>query len=255
MRKKWSSKFEIKPGTWVFVPTAECVSAGRTIKAEVQRLWSPPNNYFHLRAGGHVEGLKAHVSNSIFVHLDIKDFFGSISKTRVTRVLRPLVGYAKAREWANFSTVSHDVAGKKTSILPFGFVQSPIIASLCLNKSALGSGLARAAAKGLTVSVYMDDIVLSANDSDLISSTVTELKRLAVISGFNLNPKKEEGPADRITAFNIELKSGSVEVTSDRLQQFASAINEGASEHSRRGVIGYVRTISNAQASELEGSS
>ena len=238
----------------MFVPTAECVTIGRTIKAEICSLWHPPSNYYHLRAGGHVAGLKDHIPNSVFVHLDIKNFFSSISKTRVTRVLKPLFGYEKARQWANFSTVSHTADGVKRSILPFGFVQSPIVASLCLHKSALGAALASLQSKGITVSVYMDDIVLSANDSVQMLSAVVELKYLAVISGFNLNPMKEEGPADQITAFNILLKNGTVEVTPDRWDDFVSALMNAESEHARRGILGYVRTVNEAQANDLAAS-
>lgn len=230
------------------------MSIGRTIKAEICRLWQPPNNYYHLRAGGHVAGLKDHTLNSAFVRLDIKNFFNSISKTRITRALKPLIGYEKARQWANFSTVSHTMDGVKTSILPFGFVQSPIIASLCLHKSALGSGLAQLESTGITISVYMDDIVLSAEDSALLLPKVEELKHLAGISGFILNPDKEEGPADQITAFNILLKNGSAEITPERWKGFASALANAQSEQERRGILGYVRTVSEAQAIGLEDS-
>jgi len=236
----------------VFVPTAECVTIGKAIKAEISHLWHPPSNYYHLRAGGHVAGLKDHMPNSVFVHLDIKNFFNSISKTRVTRVLKSLVGYEKARQWANFSTVSHTTNGVKASILPFGFVQSPIVASLCLYKSALGAALASLDSKGVKVSVYMDDIVLSADDSAILLSIVEDLKRLAVISGFNLNPTKEEGPAEQITAFNILLKNESVAVTPERWDNFAVALANAKSEHERRGILGYVRTVSEAQAVDLE---
>ena len=49
----------------------------------------------------------------------------------------------------------------KAYILPYGFVQSVIIASFCLHKSALGRYLNKLGGSGFKVSVYMDDIIVS----------------------------------------------------------------------------------------------
>jgi hypothetical protein len=51
-------------------------------------------------------------------------------------------------------------ADKTSFVLPFGFVQSPLMAGLCLANSKLGATLARLAKK-FTVTVYVDDIVIS----------------------------------------------------------------------------------------------
>src|SRR5262245_45013433 len=136
---KWSTKFPLKPGKWVFVPTNETVKVGREIKKAVEKYWKKrPRYFYHLRAGGHIAALRSHLGNSTFVRLDITDFFGSINRSRITRCLVPMVGFKKAREWANASTVI-DPGNPKRWIVPFGFVQSPILASLCLEQSALGS--------------------------------------------------------------------------------------------------------------------
>lgn len=50
----------------------------------------------------------------------------------------------------------------ETYILPFGFVQLPIISSLCLFNSSLGNYLHNS---GINVSVYMDDIIISISSS------------------------------------------------------------------------------------------
>jgi len=134
--QKWVTRFELKPGTWVFVPTDEARQLGYAIKQLIEERWRPPKNYFHLTSGGHVRAIHSHLENKFFVHLDIQNFFGQVSATRVTRWLKPLVGYEKAREFAKASTVAHPVHGG--TMLPFGFVQSPLLASLCLFHSALG---------------------------------------------------------------------------------------------------------------------
>jgi hypothetical protein len=171
MIPKWSSRFEIKPGVWVFVPAEETVKVGQEIKKNLEIRWKPPRYYYHLLPGGHVEALRANAENSWFVHLDIKDFFGSINRSRITRSLKSLFGYKQAREIANISTVIHPNRGD--FVLPFGFVQSPLIASICLHKSALGNRLQGLQKEGVTVSVYVDDLILSANDHHALDEGLT----------------------------------------------------------------------------------
>jgi hypothetical protein len=147
VNQKWSSKFELKnpgSGKWVFVPTAETVALGKQIKKAIEDCWTPPSYFFHLREGGHVEALKSHLGNSSFVRMDVANFFGSINRSRITRCLKSKVGYPKAREWANASTVKQP-GGAEGYIVPFGFVQSQILASLCLSESALGVCLGKLA--------------------------------------------------------------------------------------------------------------
>lgn len=216
MSAKWDSRFELKPGSWVFVPTEESIQAGIEIKAAIEEHWSPPRNYFHLREGGHVEALKSHLENKYFIHLDIQDFFGSINRTRITRCLKEMFGYAHARGLANLSTVVHPERDGRQFILPFGFVQSPLIASICLQKSALGTCLNRIKSQGITVSIYVDDIVISGPDGNDLLPLLSEIKQAAKRAGFSLNASKEEGPSERISAFNIELSHQSLVIRHDR---------------------------------------
>jgi hypothetical protein len=251
MLPTWESKFELKQGTWVFVPTEESVKDGKAIKLAVNKCWRPPRNYFHLRAGGHVKALESHLNNSVFVHLDIQNFFGSINKTRVTRCLKGLFSYEDARAIANKSTVIHPE--EKNLILPFGFVQSPILASLCLANSALGRcfhGLSKKYA-GLIASVYVDDIILSCNNEATLEEATAELKQCAERSRFKLNPKKEEGPAAKITAFNIALSNLSLEIEPERYMEFVAAFGESDNLSQRKGIRSYVNSVNPVQAENL----
>src|SRR5437763_9770416 len=107
MPARWSNRFELKPGRWVYVPTPEARAVGLKIKAQMQDKWCPPGYYFHLQRGGHVAAVRSHLESRRFLRADIRNFFGSINRTRVTRCLKPLVGYKVAREWAVNSTVRH----------------------------------------------------------------------------------------------------------------------------------------------------
>lgn len=72
--------------------------------------------------------------------MDIADFFGSVSRSRISRVLKELFPHADARRMATVSTVQRpDDATRQ--ILPYGFIQSPLLASLALHKSGPGKYL------------------------------------------------------------------------------------------------------------------
>ena len=251
MNPKWSSKFELKPGKWVFVPTHEAVAAGEKIKEQIEDHWTPPDYYYHLRAGGHVAALKSHLGHTSFVHVDIRDFFGSINRTRVTRCLKQKFSYVLAREWAIASTVIHP-GDKKRSIIPYGFVQSQVVAALCLAESALGICLDKIRKmEGVAVSVYVDDIIVSSSDEAQCTSLLAMLKTAAERARFALNPDKEQGPGAQVTAFNISLSSNSMLIESARLQQFVEALEEATSEAQRKGILSYVSSINADQGKDL----
>lgn len=249
MAQLWQHKYQRKPGRWVFVPTDECRTQGEVIRADLAKVWKPPSNYFHLKAGGHVAALRSHTKHKCFVRLDIEDFFGSVSLTRVTRCLVPLFGYAGARRMARASTVNHPVERGRT-MLPYGYVQSPLLASLALSESALGKRLA-AMAQWLTVSVYVDDIILSGNDEAAVGQARAELEALAPISRFTFGADKCQGPADVITAFNVQLQHDKLAVTRSRLREFAEVLANDPSEHERAGILSYVRSVNVDQADQL----
>lgn len=249
MIPQWKSRFELKPDAWVFVPTAESIKTGQEIKRAIESRWTPPPNYYHLLAGGHVEALRIHTDNTWFIHLDIKNFFGSINRSRATRCLKSLFGYKRAREIANLSTVIHPERAE--FILPFGFVQSPIIASICLHKSALGSRLRSLRTDGFTVSVYMDDLIISSATLDGAHKALADIKHHAERSGFQLNSEKEEGPAYKITAFNIDLAASQIAIEPTRLKAFSEALESSSSPHQQLGILGYIKSVNINQYKEI----
>ncbi len=135
----WSHKYELKSGLWIFQPTESCVERGKEIKKAIERKWTPPCYFFHLLPGGHVAALYAHQPNQFFVHLDISKFFNSINRSRVTRSLKHFFNYSTSRAYTLDSTVKHPNKSTLTYMLPYGFVQSPILASLALRYSFICS--------------------------------------------------------------------------------------------------------------------
>lgn len=248
--ERWNSKFQIKPGTWVFVPTEETIAKGQQIKKQIEAFWKPPKHYYHLQKGGHIRALRKHLHHRYFIHLDIQNFFGQINRSRVTRSLKGHISYKEAREIAVESTVRLPESKAAVYILPFGFVQSAIIASICLSKSGLGRYLSNLAhRKGIAVSVYMDDILVSSNDQNDLSSKLMEIKDISDKSKFPLNDDKEEGPDSCVTAFNVKLTQGVLEITPSKLHEFVVSYTSSENEHQRAGIINYVNSVSHDQAS------
>lgn len=249
---RWISRFELKPGKWVFVPSQKSIEVGKEIKLEIEKHWEPPPYYYHLQKGGHVKAITKHLQSFSFIHLDIQNFYGSINKSRVTRCVKKYLGYEKARMIAVESTVRFPVSEEKRYILPFGFVQSPILASLCLAESSLGAYLNNLYRQNkVLVSVYMDDFVLSTRKKVDLNGILLCLKEIAKKSRFQINPYKEEGPASKITAFNIELQNKKIQIELERFKRFVETYNNSTNQNQKKGIRRYINTVNSVQAKKM----
>lgn len=251
MIQKWSQRFEIKPGRWVYVPTEESVEIGQQVKKHIFSNWASPDYFYHLCAGGHVSGLRTHQENELFCKLDLADFFGSINLTRVTRVLKPHLCYEDARHWAKWSTVKDP--GTQHSHLPFGFVQSPAIASLVLHSSCLGTLLSELANRsGITVSVYVDDILISGNDFMELTEVYKALLDASLRSNFQVNHSKTHSPKAELSAFNLQLKTGEIKVHENRFEEFQKTLATTDNLRIQHGILSYVSSVNQGQGQILE---
>jgi len=252
---RWVSRFELKPERWVFIPTENTIKIGIEIKTAIMERWTPPYNYYHLQKGGHVSSLRDHIDNTYFACLDIENFFGSINKSRVTRCLKTFFSYEVARKFAVASTVvDPNGCDPKKFILPFGFVQSSLVSSVCLYESTLGRKIKQINNRkdSVHVSVYVDDIVISAKSEDLVMSAMIEIKDSADKSRFKLNVDKEFGPSNNVTVFNIKLSNRTLEVEQDRLLQFRQKFKSSSEKNVRSGIIGYINSINSDQAELIQ---
>ncbi|SRR6266566_3028105 len=188
---------------FIFTPTAECVRKGRRLLRFFKNDPFPPH-FFHYKRGGHVAALHSHVENRFFFKIDLQNFFYSISRNRVADALRHF-GFRPARAFAKWSCVINPYDAGPRYVLPIGFVQSPLLASLALMRSPIAGAIARAQARGCKVSVYFDDFIGSGpNAADL---TIVYNDILATFTEANLmaNPNKLLLPAAAIRAFNCDL--------------------------------------------------
>lgn len=248
---RWTTKFKVKAHSWVFVPTENNVFYGRFVKKIIEEKWKPPRNYYHLRDGGHVRALKSHLQDQYFIHVDVHNFFGSINKTRVTRVLKSILPYELARRISIDSTVRLPNTSENKYILPFGFIQSPIIASLCLYNSRLGTYLEELGKKGIMVSIYMDDIIISGNSKENLKLIFDEIKSISEKSKFPLNNNKNEMPNSKITVFNIHLSHNYLEITEDRMQEFSEAYYAASNDFQKEGILNYIESINPKQRNDI----
>lgn len=104
----------------------------------------------------------------------------------------------------------------------------------------------------VTVSVYMDDITISSNCLKTLSTIMAAIEPISEASRFHLNKLKQEGPSNKITAFNIEISQGRLALTANRLQEFKAAYKSSDNLNVLHGIIGYVETVNIQQSSELK---
>ncbi|HWE77571.1 MAG TPA: reverse transcriptase domain-containing protein [Pseudolabrys sp.] len=244
-------RFALPKGHQVFVPSTQARHEGSEIQAGVRRQWRAPPYYYHLRVGGHVSALKVHLANQIFATLDICGFFDSVTRSKIHRALRRIgVQQEPAREIAQRSTVEK-TDGRRNFSLPYGFVQSPILASPALDKSGLGRVMKAVARSNHTkLTSYVDDIILSGIEEDAVEASRLALIAAAQNSGFAINIDKSQRCASEVTAFNIRLSNGSMAITERRMQEFETAL-ERSDPRKAVGIVSYVRSVNHSQAEEL----
>ncbi|MCC4858840.1 reverse transcriptase domain-containing protein [Vibrio atlanticus] len=169
------------------------------------------------------------------------------------RELKSLIGYERARAIARASTIPHSNPDEHSHSLPYGFSQSPLLASICLAQSHFGSCIrACHETDGMSLSVYMDDIVISSNDEQILLLWHEKLKIAAGKSKFKLNSLKENISSTSIEVFNINITEYEMHVSDKRFSKLHTVYSLSESEHQRKGIGGYVWTVNPDQAKELD---
>lgn len=250
MLSLYDHKFLLSKGNQVFVPSSTTSVFGPKLCNWLFKKWSPPAYFFHLREGGHVVASKQHVTDDCFLKLDLKHFFDSVTRTKITRALRRAGFNSKdAFNFAQQSTVEK-TPGKRDYNLPYGFPQSVALASVALSYSALDKALSELYADSATyrLSLYMDDIIISTSaNTAVLDDALQRLESASTTSGFMLNSAKTQGPAAAITAFNINITKGVLTIVDDRMAEFEAAVKIG-NAFQVDGIINYVASVNPMQA-------
>lgn len=215
-------------GKPVFAPNDLGRRIGEDIKGKVEETFDFPPFFFHLVAGGHVAALHAHRDNEFFCKADIENFFYSVSRNRVVRTLRE-VGIVRPKHYGKWSCVKNPY-GEPRYALPYGFVQSPVLASLVLATSTVGK-LLNQWSESITVAVYVDDITLSSNDPVELNKCYKAL--LAAMQEASLPAKSSKcvAPTKKVDVFNCSLKRRETLVLEKRREAFFSVERSEASKN------------------------
>lgn len=219
-----------RKGKPVFAPSDLGQRIGNDIKGQVESAYAFDDFIYHLRKkGGHVAALHAHRPHAFFARVDIRRFFYSIARNRVARALRS-VGIKRTEHYAKWSCVKNPY-GNPSYALPYGFIQSPILATLVLMQSGVGAFLREIAAQGtVMVTVYMDDISLSADDLAALKLAFYQLQDRLAEAEFEISPAKTRLPGPAMDLFNCDLQCGRTTVRDDRIDLFFSVQRSPPSE-------------------------
>ena len=253
-------RFERKPGRWVYKPTEYTLELGRRLTGNIAYL--PKKYTYHIGAnGGHLSALSSHINHKYFAVIDITDFFGSISATRITRALLNLklgmklprkLQLSTARAIALGSTVINKGSGEFKRALPYGYSQSPMLSSICLDDSYLGRTMDLCSRnKALSISIFMDDIVMSSNDNVLLDLWFDKIKDAAIKSSFKPNEEKEFPVSERVTVFNIHISRGEKYITRERMNQFITEYYDTENDFKRESILRYIGEVNPTQVDDV----
>lgn len=227
----------LRKGKPVFVPTKIGRRIGNEVKKAVEDAYSFDPIYFHLRRGGHVAAMHHHRDNHFFARIDISNFFYSISRRRVQSAL-DRIGVGNARFYAQWSTVVSPYADPRYA-LPYGFVQSPILASLVVATSDIGRQLLGLPAS-IKAGVYVDDISLSSDDEAGLQKAYNTILGAIAADGLAVSPAKLRPPADMIDIFNCDLAHGMASVRDDRVNAF---LTSNPSQDAENAFVAYCASV------------
>ena len=228
----------LKNGRYIFAPSDKGRLLGKNLKLEIENNYIFPPLYYHLINGGHVGALHAHRANRYFCKIDVQNFFYSISRNRIMRALDK-IGIAEADEKTRWSCVANPLAVSPKFVLPYGFIQSPILATLIIDRS-IGEYL-RFLSTHYTVAIYVDDISVSGNNLSHLNSVYAELREKTTDANFTLNADKCREPCEHIEIFNCELSQGRTAVTERRKTDFTPAVK---SRHQKEAFERYCDSVS-----------
>ena len=250
MRNLYSHRYRTPEGLLVYVPTDEGCEAGEAVVRRVLGRWRPPSYFFHFKRGGHVAAARHHLGGTCFARLDIRAFFDSVTRSKLHRALKRLrFSHDEAWDIAAASTVRKS-PGDGLS-LPFGFVQSSALASVALDQSALGACFRTSRRSGVSLSVYVDDILASARDESALWAYVEALSAAASSAGYELNGGKSQITVPSVEAFNLALSRGDLRVMPERMEQFG-AVERTPEQVREAAIVGYVETVNPVQAAALK---
>jgi hypothetical protein len=218
-----------RDGKRIFAQSDLGTRIGKDIARKVGAKYRFDPFVFHIRkSGGHVAALHTHRNHHFFARVDIRRFFYGIGRNRVRRALSG-IAIERANHYAKWSCVKNPYDGP-TYVLPYGFVQSPILATLVLLESQLGALLRELDADPrISVTLYMDDITISSDEIDVLNCAFKRMVETLEPAGFDANLDKLREPQPKMDLFNCSLVNAQTEVLPDRVDRFHAELRSAQS--------------------------
>jgi reverse transcriptase-like protein len=240
----------IKNGKFAYVQFDEFADAARAHIVRIRASWTPPSYFYHFRQGGHVAALRSHGSGKWYGKIDLSRFYNNVTRHRITRRLKS-IGYSfqDAEDFAIASTVKDRKSNR--FVLPYGFVQSPILAALDLDKGALGKCLRGLHENDLQITVYVDDIMISGDERSAVEAALKEVTLSAKTANLPMNTAKSQGTSQTVNVFNVLLSDEPMRIVDERLAEMAHAIQQSGPGPRSTGILSYVSTVNQRQAQAL----
>jgi len=246
--KTYRKKIDLGEGKFAYEQTAESYKYGKMIIKKIKQKWAPPSYHFHYQKGGHLAALNAHRNSNCFSKIDLSKFYYKITKNKIIRNLKKIgFTFQEADEIAALSTIPHN----GYFVLPFGFVQSSIIASLVLSKSAIGS-VFKNTPDAIRLSVYVDDILVSALDKQvLVESFSQQICDAAEKSNFAINTAKTVLAQTDLEIFNIDICRNKWKISDNRMSEFMVEMSLTEDDNRAEAMIKYVSNVNLAQSESM----
>lgn len=182
-RRQWITKSngELRP---LSIPGPELRRQQKFILEWIlKELEVDPHAFAYRKGVGIRECAQPHVNRDVVVHLDIEDFFGSITEDMIYQMLREQTGYEKSL--CRFLARLCSVKGK----LPQGAATSPMISNLVFR--SCDQHLALMAARcGMDYSRYSDDMFFSGGEEARVDTLLRGAEMVLKLYGFRLNREK-----------------------------------------------------------------
>jgi hypothetical protein len=226
MIENYKFKYQTR-GKHIFVPNECCAQRGEKLIRFFRNV-EFPDYFYHYKSGGHVAALHTHLLQRYFFKIDLKNFFYSIARERVFRALRHW-HFRPGGNYARWSCVRNPYPDGPRYVLPIGFVQSPLLASLVLMRSPVADAIQKAKNRGVVISVYLDDFIGSHGDITILREEYAAILSACVAANVIPNEQKLMSPTEAIVAFNCDLRQGRAEVSTARLEEFMQKEHSAAS--------------------------
>ena len=181
--RRWITKSngELRP---LSVPGGEIRRQQRFIMNQILCQLPVDNHACAYRRGvGIRDCAQPHIGREVLIHLDIRDFFGSITEETVYELFRRETGYEKSL--CRFLARMCTLRGK----LPQGAVSSPMLSNIVFRDC--DRELNRLAeAYGMAYTRYSDDLFFSGDGTVRVDGFIREAGRILGKYGFRLNGEK-----------------------------------------------------------------